>query len=450
MFHRKRLLNIVACGLFYATVVGCQSMPVTPLPKGASPSEEINKLQADQQTAAGQQVDVLSPGHFDKSRKALDEAKKSREAGDKPEATLQLVAEGHAYLKKALEAADIARTSLANAVERRAEALKVDAPKYAKKLFDDADEELKKATAKIEDNDTSLALKSHDSLAKSYENAKIAAIKEAQLGPAQRDIEQAQKEEAKKYVPRTLSGTLVIFAEAGTLIDRSPDTPSAWQAKSEAARTAAARLLKFTRDGKTIGGRDPESMLLLREENENKIAAKTAALHEAEQKLEQKQSAIESLEREKKQLTSSEKFNDLFTKAHQMFSAGEADVYRQGDKLLIRLKGLEFAKGSTEILPKNYDTLNKVGQAIKSFGKSHVVVEGHTDSSGSEPTNQKLSEKRASAVAQYLTVNASIPQESIKSAGFGYQKPIASNKTAEGRAQNRRVDIIVEADNSGL
>ena len=145
MFHRKRLLNIVACGLFYATVVGCQSMPVTPLPKGASPSEEINKLQADQQTAAGQQVDVLSPGHFDKSRKALDEAKKSREAGDKPEATLQLVAEGHAYLKKALEAADIARTSLANAVERRAEALKVDAPKYAKKLFDDADEELKKA-----------------------------------------------------------------------------------------------------------------------------------------------------------------------------------------------------------------------------------------------------------------------------------------------------------------
>ena len=442
----NHLTKILFFGMLQWAVVGCQSISAPPLPKGANPTEEIDKLRAAEQAAFGEQVDVLSPTHFSEAQKALTDAEKSRDAGDKPETILKLVAEGHAYLKKATDTAAISRSSLGEAVEKRAEALKVDAAKFAKKSFDDLDKELKKATRKIEDNDTSSATKNRDSLVKGYQKVKVEAIKEAELGQAIKDIEKAQKEEAKKYVPHTLTETIVIFKEANAAIDKNPDDPAQWKPKAEGARSASSRLLQFTRDGKAIGGRNPEAVLLQREADQKKIAEKNAALGQMKKEGEEKQSTIAGLEAEKKQLTTKQKFDELFDKAHKAFSAAEADVFRQGDKLILRLKGLEFVKGSGEIESKNYEVLNKVGEVVKSFGKSHVTVEGHTDSMGGATTNQKLSEKRATAVAKYLRVNSGIPEESVKAIGYGYQKPIATNKTAAGRAQNRRVDVVVEPE----
>jgi len=73
-----------------------------------------------------------------------------------------------------------------------------------------------------------------------------------------------------------------------------------------------------------------------------------------------------------------------------------------------------------------------------------VTVEGHTDSTGGKKLNQKLSAARAEAVKEYLEVNAADPSIEFDSKGFGYDKPLATNKTPEGRAQNRRVDVVIE------
>ena len=72
-----------------------------------------------------------------------------------------------------------------------------------------------------------------------------------------------------------------------------------------------------------------------------------------------------------------------------------------------------------------------------------VIIEGHTDSLGSSTLNKELSEKRAEAVAEYLTADKTMEQESVEAHGYGYERPLSSNKTAKGRAENRRVDIIV-------
>ena len=72
-----------------------------------------------------------------------------------------------------------------------------------------------------------------------------------------------------------------------------------------------------------------------------------------------------------------------------------------------------------------------------------ITVVGHTDSKGSDAYNQKLSERRASTVANYLAENG-VPSQLIEAYGQGEKNPVATNKTAEGRAQNRRVEVTVD------
>lgn len=121
---------------------------------------------------------------------------------------------------------------------------------------------------------------------------------------------------------------------------------------------------------------------------------------------------------------------------------------KQGDALLIRLKGLEFPTAQATLKGSNFSLLGKVQNVIHSFGNSSITVEGHTDSVGGVDSNLKLSTQRAEAVKDYLSTNLGDAQASIKAVGYGYQKPLASNKTASGRAQNRRVDIVIEPEQS--
>ena len=76
-------------------------------------------------------------------------------------------------------------------------------------------------------------------------------------------------------------------------------------------------------------------------------------------------------------------------------------------------------------------------------GEYNLSVEGHTDSTGSDEHNQRLSEQRAKSVNDYLT-SCGLKSSSIVSKGFGKTQPIATNDTAEGRQKNRRVEIVIQ------
>ena len=87
--------------------------------------------------------------------------------------------------------------------------------------------------------------------------------------------------------------------------------------------------------------------------------------------------------------------------------------------------------------------LNEAAETLKAEGSIAVIVEGHTDSVGTDAYNQKLSHRRADAVRQYL-VKHGIPANRVTTEGFGESRPVASNDTADGRAQNRRVELRVD------
>jgi OOP family OmpA-OmpF porin len=95
------------------------------------------------------------------------------------------------------------------------------------------------------------------------------------------------------------------------------------------------------------------------------------------------------------------------------------------------------------IKPSGRDELDGAVKTLRDNPSVHVVVEGHTDSIGSDAYNQRLSERRAKAVRDYL-VRQGIDPSRITVRGYGESHPVASNDTAEGRAQNRRAEVIVD------
>lgn len=142
-------------------------------------------------------------------------------------------------------------------------------------------------------------------------------------------------------------------------------------------------------------------------------------------------------------LAAERQFNQLYNEVQSSFNQDEAEVYKQGNKLVIRLSGIKFPVGKAIIMPENYALLSKVQQGVRTFGDTSVVVEGHTDSTGSAATNEHLSQQRAEAVQEYLVANQTLPAEHISAIGFGSIRPLASNATPEGRAINRRIDVII-------
>jgi len=121
-----------------------------------------------------------------------------------------------------------------------------------------------------------------------------------------------------------------------------------------------------------------------------------------------------------------------------------ASIKEEARGMVITLSGqVLFVTGKAELLPAARDQLDQVAAALKDQGDlKPMVVEGYTDSVGSDTNNLKLSKDRAEAVRVYL-VSKGVPSDKITSVGKGKSNPVASNDTPDGRANNRRVEIIV-------
>ncbi len=118
-------------------------------------------------------------------------------------------------------------------------------------------------------------------------------------------------------------------------------------------------------------------------------------------------------------------------------------VARQGDNLVLRMPSdVTFAVNQSNIEPRFDAVLRDVAAVLEEYDRSLVDVVGHTDSSGGDAINQPLSERRALSVADALIRNG-VQRERLFVAGQSSRVPVASNATPEGRAQNRRVEILI-------
>ncbi|WP_426944230.1 OmpA family protein [Pseudomonas oryzihabitans] len=124
----------------------------------------------------------------------------------------------------------------------------------------------------------------------------------------------------------------------------------------------------------------------------------------------------------------------------QMENTG-VEVQRQGDDIKLIMPGnITFATDSADIANSFYKPLNDLANSFKQFDQNSIEIVGYTDSTGSRAHNVELSQRRAQNVAGYLTAQG-VPAARLSTRGAGPDAPIASNATADGRAQNRRVEV---------
>jgi outer membrane protein OmpA-like peptidoglycan-associated protein len=123
-----------------------------------------------------------------------------------------------------------------------------------------------------------------------------------------------------------------------------------------------------------------------------------------------------------------------------------ANVERQGDQLVVRFNSaILFDTGKADLKPQSQKDLADFSQVLMKYPETDLVIEGHTDSTGTAAVNNKLSEQRAQSVVSFLQKQG-VANARMQSKGYGETMPIGDNKTEEGRAQNRRVQIKIAAN----
>lgn len=461
--------------LLMATVLtaaaACSSGPVVQdYPVTANPSEELSNLANNIKAAQGNQVDVLSPTNFEEAQEALEDAKEMHVKGKDAEKVLREVAIGNAYLSNANSVAEVARNNAENIIAARQAAITAGATSYFGKDMKKVDEDFKDVTEDIEDNKLSSIAKQRAKLQEKYLELELRAIKEKHIGESRDTISLAKKEKAEKFAPRTLAVAEKSYIDTEAYIKANRHNTTAIEARAAETKAAAIHALNINRTAKGTDKVSSEETALAIEKERMRVAAKESQLSNVKGELTNVKGELSSVKGEldttqstlegtvdanvalmtaQEKLEAEQKLNEKYEAARKEFAGNEAEVYKQGDSLLIRLKGMEFPSSKSTISERNEPLLGKVQKVMEEFGPSSVVVQGHTDSVGGKKINDRLSKNRAEAVKNYLQSHGGGMSEDsakIEAVGYGYEKPLATNKTADGRAQNRRVDIIIKPE----
>jgi len=144
-------------------------------------------------------------------------------------------------------------------------------------------------------------------------------------------------------------------------------------------------------------------------------------------------------------------YNELVLDLKKEIEAGEIKVTQFKDLLTVNLvEKILFDSGKAEIKPRGLEILKRVGAILKNVKDKQIRIEGHTDNipigsalAAKYPSNWELSAARATVVARYFQEKVGIPPQKLAPTGFSEYRPVASNSTDTGRAQNRRIEIIL-------
>lgn len=432
IFKRTTIVTVLAIG-----VTACSSKPeIKEFPKSANAKEEITNLELALQNSRAEETDLLAPVSYKEARNSLEEAKEMEKDGKRNEKVLKEVALGQAYLERAEKNREENRQKLQDVLAARQAAINAKANTLLPHEFSKLDKKVKEETALIEKDKKSKLKDRRAGFIAGYSDLELAAIKKQYLGESKILIDQSIQNGARDLTPKTLASTNKKYNETDQFITQNRHNTPEIKERSAAVLEDARNLEATTAKARGLAALTPEETALRMQAEEERLSKTQEALSEEHK-------AKEALSASYAKMNKEQKLQAMYEEARSKFNENEADVYKQGKNLVIRLKSLEFPKSEAIIKPENFALLKKVEDVIESFESSNVIVEGHTDSTGGEKLNKKLSEKRAEAVKEYLQVNADKLTE-IEAKGYGYDKPLATNKTPEGRAQNRRVDVIIE------
>jgi len=456
---------------------------------------EVERLNDDIAQARSDNLHLSSPKAFREASEHLQEAQKKMKEGDKISDIQSAVRRARKQLADARKFTDIGGVILKDAFAARNAALEARAPEFAKDQWEKGEDILQSAGNEIEKGDQNDARKDATEATTAYRNAELTAIQVNLLGTARKHRAAARKAEADEWARQTWKTADQNLQKADQNLQKADQllkTDRYDRAESRALAETATEQFKRARHLAEMAQRidddvdkNAEKVLLTYENHISRIATALgttapfgegaeavtdrlvaaiqsqkddrenlqASLQERNARIDRLQKTADSLDtrlatlEQRKgsmsaELQTQRERERMMNRVREVFQPAEAEVLTSGEAVIVRMKGLNFASGSSEIQPKNFGLLTKLQQVIREF-PGPVLISGHTDARGNDALNMKLSEKRSDAVRQYLTANMDIAPDRIRAVGRGESEPIATNETEEGRLKNRRIDVTI-------
>jgi outer membrane protein OmpA-like peptidoglycan-associated protein len=432
---------------------------------------------------------LLAPKNYERGLKEYRDAETALERGRNIEFVRDNAADATQYFTTAAEKAQLASTALAQVMKSRQDAANAKAPELSPEIWQEAQRKFADAIRLLERGDLKGSKRDDIEATSLYRDAELVAIKAQYLSETRRLLADADRARVGRYAPITLGKAKQLLADAerelsenryDTDLPRSLAQQANYEAKhaiylSEVVRkvrdkdlTTEELVLQWEQPLQAIAG--VADAVPNMDQGPDKLTRELVAFFEAQrnklQSLEQEKAEneirIADLEEELRtlderlggataeraaliqRLEAQARVKQQFEQIEKMFTSEEAYVFREGNNIIMRLVGLSFDSGSSQLKSENFDLLAKVEKAIDVFPRSELTIEGHTDSFGGDDMNQTLSQARADSVQQYMINAMRIPTYRLIATGYGETRPVASNETAAGRARNRRIDIVIK------
>lgn len=455
----KKQMNYVVTTGILAVLIGCaHKLEPVKMDSGANTKDELSAHGVLMNQAYVAQVDVMAPEEFNKARKYYSEAKEENEEGSPTKEVFEALGYSKSYLNQATQVATDVKVTIADVATAREKALtagartfKEDLEKIDNKLMDYTDE-----------SKVVISTKERLALQNEYLDLELVTIKHTNLSSIKKTLDKAKDNDAKNITPKAYEVALQQYNVADKVIETDRHSTEAIKAAVLASTESANRVMGLLDYEKKGRNQTPEQRAVNLESKDialkNSDAATTAVLasslekdnklSEKDQKLKAQGAILANTEEQNSEMKAKELDEQAVKEASERFDTAEADVYRQDGLLIIRLKSMNFASGRSDLPASSMSVLAKVKDVIRGFGPGSVTVEGHTDGVGAAKVNQQLSEKRAESVVKYFTSDDLLGSNKMDFVGFGYSKPLGTNKTKEGRSQNRRVDVIIKPNHA--
>ncbi len=431
-------LWFVALALFF---VSCASkVEKVQMPIDANPSEEVSQFRDELEQGYRNHIDLLAEKDMSEARKRYDKAQRNLREGELDK-VLNEVAYGRAYLNRARAEASKKLNPDSGIIKSRTLALEAGARDSARlgRVLDKIDDDLRKDTKNFSKTVEPAKLARYQ---RAYLDLELEAIRSEHLGVARAQVRTAANEGAARKAPKSFQRAQLQLKEAENAILADRHNPSQFDPAVKEATQSAQILAEVMNVIRNSDRRIGEDVALQIVRQNRQIAGLETNLGETKSELEQSR---ETLGTQSAQLARTEEqiaLQRAFEKAQQQFSPEEAEVYQQNDRLLIRLKGIQYPFNTADLTPDAQELLRKVRDVAAGLNPTQIVVEGHTDTIGSRQANKKVSTERAESVAKIFERDPALDAE-VEAIGYGFERPLTSNKTEEGRAINRRVDVVI-------
>ncbi len=441
-------IKIILCYGIALMLFGCASAKKAELTSGSDPAAAISEVTKLMLRAENKQTDLLTPKQYLQGSDYLSRAKRGLSSGHKNEIILDNAAIAKAFFQDALIQSGVRSANAPRILYARKAALTAGLRASDTLLAElmDVDDDLRGETNDFEEF---LEPKEFSEFQKEYLSLEVKAVQFRELDAVRKAIQTSKNKDADDLAPDSLRMAMLDLSEAENLIAQSPRNPNIHKNSVDKAGGSSVLLLDVMDVILNAKG-TPENIALriVKQNRELGMLSKNVGLLKQNLKttksnLSETEGALKKQEEELKKSSTQIKFQQAMEEAGAYFSEEEASVYQQGNKLIFRLKKVNFASGTSTVPETSKALMSKVNDIIKPLGAEMVVVQGHTDAIGSAKLNKSLSTKRASSVATYLASFAG--GYKIGYIGYGENKPLASNETKAGRAINRRVDLVVTA-----